>query len=100
MSKPLVREYEGFYFFKILATVVPTVRKMTVSLYKKREMYFHDKLMSINCIFKIPPYGRKENTCTIISEVGGILSFLEYDTVKLAGNYCLPFYQSTRHYVS
>ena len=69
MSKSSVREYEGCYYFTILATVIPSVRKTTASSAKKREMYFHDKLMLINCIVRIPPYGRKKNTCTAIAEV-------------------------------
>jgi hypothetical protein len=68
MSKPSVRKYKCCYFFKSLATVVLSARKTTVFSAKKQEMYFHDKLMLINCIVKIPPHGQK-NTCTTIFEV-------------------------------
>jgi hypothetical protein len=69
MSKTLVREYVGCCFFKMLATVVPSVRKTTVSPANKREMYFDGKLRLINFIVTIPPYERKKNTCTVIFEV-------------------------------
>jgi hypothetical protein len=60
MSKNLVRECVGCYFFKMLATLVPSVRKTTVSPANKRKKYFDDKLIVINCIVTMPQYGSKK----------------------------------------